>query len=394
MSRSLYADVKNENTWWGWFRGLWKAKPEEEEYDFENPQPYAPPRFEADDPKLAEYFKEYGYVVVKNVANEEERNTAISLFWDLAEQSRPEVKRNDPATWRDENWVADTTVGIMSGYGIGQSAFMWYSRLLPKVKQAFTNAWGNDDLLVSFDGCGIFRPPEFNPKWKTRGAWYHIDQNLYKRPGLNAIQGLVNYFPSGPNDGGFVVVPRSTHMLDAAFEKIPDICSPKGRDYVRMYPDYFFWKEARDVIGKRNESNRYDLLPVKLVLEAGDLVLWDSRAIHCNHPVTQASTSPDAATHLKRLTAYVCMTPTSLAKNVEQLAKYRVLAFQKGITTTHWPHEFYPSWSVREKIPGVGASVVKLNNEQKTLITGKGLDWDVYDEKLVADVSLDKLEDD
>ena len=53
--------------------------------------------------------------MVKNVANEEERNTAISLWWDLAEQSRPEVKRNDPATWRDENWVADTTVGIMSG---------------------------------------------------------------------------------------------------------------------------------------------------------------------------------------------------------------------------------------------------------------------------------------
>lgn len=393
MSRSLYDDVKNENTWWGWFKGLLKAKKEEEEYDFDNPQPYAPPRFEADDPKLAEYFREYGYVVIKNVANESERNTAISLWWDLAEQSRPEVKRNDPATWRDENWVADTTVGIMSGYGIGQSAFMWYSRLLPKVRQAFALAWGNDDLLVSYDGCGIFRPPEVNPKWKTRGAWYHIDQNCYKRPGLNAIQGLVNYFPSGPNDGGFVVVPKSTHMIDDAFLKIPDICSPKGRDYVRMYPDYFFWKEARDVIGKRNESNRYDMLPVKLVVEAGDMILWDSRAIHCNHPVTKNDPSPDALTHLKRLTAYICMTPSSLAKNIEELAKYRVLAFQKGITTTHWPHEFYPSWSVREKIPGVGAAVVKLNDEQKSLIIGKGLDWDVYDEKLVADVNLDKLAD-
>lgn len=108
------------------------------------------------------------------------------------------------------------------------------------------------------------------------------------------------------------------------------------------------------------------------------------------------------------------MTPAASAKNLEELAKYRVLAFQKGITTTvrlhilyvfyfitlfflinllqHWPHEFYPSWLSREKLPGVGAAVVKLTDEQKTLITGKTFAaWDVYDESLVDGVNLDNL---
>jgi len=387
--QSQFDEVRANASWWGWFRGLRSKK---EEYDFDNPTPFTPPKFESDDPNLAVYFKENGYVVIRNVAGVEERNTAIGLFWDLAEKMRPEIKRTDPNTWKDEYWVADPGVGIMSGYGIGQSAFMWYSRLLPKVKQSFMQIWQTDDLLVSYDGCGVFRPPEHNPKWKTHGAWYHIDQNCYKRQGLNAVQGLVNYFPSGPHDGGFVVVPKSTHMVDASFLKYHDICSPKGRDYVRMYPDAIYWREHRDAINTRNDSNRFDLLPVKLVLDAGDLVLWDSRAIHCNHPVTQNNPSPDAPNHLKRLTAYICMTPSSLAKNVEELVKYRILAFQKGITTTHWPHEFYPSWALKDKIPEVGASVVKLTQEQQTLITGKGLAWDVYDERIVEGVSLDKVD--
>jgi len=257
-----------------------------------------------------------------------------------------------------------------------------------KVKQAFEKVWDTNDLLVSFDGCGVFRPPERNPAWRTRGAWFHIDQNCYKKSGLHAVQGLVNYFPSGPHDGGFVVVPKSPHMIHAAFEKHTDICATTCGHFVKMRPDFEFWKDARVAVGKRDATNKYDLLPVKLVLEAGDMVLWDSRTIHCNHPVTKLSDDPEAANRLKRLTAYICMTPTRLAQNLEELVKYRIFAFQMGVTTTHWPHEFYPSWSVREKMPGIGASVVKLTPEQATLITGKTLAWDVYDESLVKGVDL------
>ncbi len=65
---------------------------------------------------------------------------------------------------------------------------MWHTRTLPKVKPAFEKIWKTDDLLVSFDGCGVFRPPEYNPEWRTNGGWYHIDQNVYNKKGRHAVQ--------------------------------------------------------------------------------------------------------------------------------------------------------------------------------------------------------------
>jgi len=153
-----------------------------------------------------------------------------------------------------------------------------------------------------------------------KGGWYHIDQNVYNKPGRHAIQGLVNFFPSGPTDGGFVCVPRSTHMIEEAFEKYDNLCSRKVRDYLRVHPEDPFWAEA--VKNNKNKAvHKFDLHPVKLVLEAGDFVMWDSRTIHCNHPPTKPSNNPDAKNNLKRLAAYVCMTPTSMAKKCRTISK-------------------------------------------------------------------------
>ena len=38
---------------------------------------------------------------------------------------------------------------------------MWYLRTLPNIKKSFSGIWEDDDLLVSFDGCGVFRPVEY-----------------------------------------------------------------------------------------------------------------------------------------------------------------------------------------------------------------------------------------
>lgn len=376
-------------SWQSWYERMKQTlgfKPAS--YNFQEPEPYCAPKFESSDPKLSEYFDKHGYVVIKNAASPEEVQKGINLFWDLVEVQQPLIKRNDPATW--ESWVASTGNGIMAGYGIGQSEFLWHARQLPKVKEAFSRVWGTDDLLVSYDGCGVFRPVEYNPAWKTTGGWYHIDQNCYNKKGRHAVQGLLNFFPSGPHDGGFVVVPKSTHMVEEAFAKYDDLCSKKSRDYVRLYPEDPFWVEAVKAV-QRDADTKYDLYPVKIVLDAGDFVLWDSRAIHCNHPPTKLSSDPLAKTQLKRLAAYVCMTPTASAKDIEQLVKYRIYAFQYGITTTHWPHEFQPSWTTPTKLPGVGASVVKLTPEQMKLITGNTHAFDVYDEKFIEGVNLNDL---
>jgi len=198
----------------------------------------------------------------------------------------------------------------------------------------------------------------------------------------------MNFYPSGPDDGGFVVVPKSANLINASFEKYDDMASKRSLDYVRMFPDDLFWTEAaRDV--QRDASNKYDYLPVKMVLEPGDFLLWDSRSIHCNHPATRPSSDPNAKTHLKRLVAYICMTPASSAQDIDTVVKYRMHAFQYGITTTHWPHEYRGWWATAKKIPTAGASVIKLTPEQTKLITGNNHHFNVYDEKITESLRLD-----
>ena len=140
----------------------------------------------------------YRYVVFSHLANTEEVEKAKNLFWDHIEDcTSSSVSRHDVSSWGDGNWPADPSNGIMfsmhlpprpfllfslllpprtlilppsiffllfsisTDLGIGQSSFLWYLRTLPNVKKAFAAIWGDDDLLVSFDGCGVFRPIEY-----------------------------------------------------------------------------------------------------------------------------------------------------------------------------------------------------------------------------------------
>merc|ERR1719198_1626140 len=76
--------------------------------------------------------------------------------------------------------------------------------------------------------------------------------------------------------------------------------------------------------------------PRLVTCEAGDLLLWDSRTIHCNSPaVSEPTSSPE---QLLRAVVYICMTPVSSAK--PGVVEARRLAYNNRITTSHWPHLF------------------------------------------------------
>lgn len=60
----------------------------------------------------------------------------------------------------------------------------------------------------------------------------------------------MNLFKSGENDGGFVVVPQSHKMMERAFEKDGELCSPEIGDYYRFSQDIDFWEDEL----KKNHS--------------------------------------------------------------------------------------------------------------------------------------------
>lgn len=83
--------------------------------------------------------------------------------------------------------------------------------------------------------------------------------------------------------------------------------------------------------------------------KAGDLVLWDSRCIHCNTPALVEEDNADEKEISKqpallRLVAYVCMSPISMFKpdpfafdTIEEFRRLREDFVHDGITCSHWP---------------------------------------------------------
>ncbi|CAF1003491.1 unnamed protein product [Didymodactylos carnosus] len=300
------------------------------------------------------YLEEHGYVVWKDIANENEIKKAYDLFWDWAEQyGEHDISRYNVASWRD---LPCNNRGIIWNGGIGQSHFLWYIRGLPNVKKVFSTIWNDDKLLVSYDGCSVFRPSAYNPTWQTEGGWYHVDQNPKEKPGKECIQGLFSVLDQNETTGGLVVVPGSHKH----FASLRSITRDPISDLVEIPSNHWTIQRPK---------------PRLVKCKAGDLVLWDSRTIHCNSPAlvnNPSSISPaPELNRLMRLVAYICMTPVSKAGSMKDLAELRegrLEAVQKGITTNHWPHEYYGGCepSSNEKNPHV-----QLNEQQMNLVVGK-----------------------
>jgi len=326
-----------------------------------------PPRFEIElqQADMLTYLDKHGYAVVAGVADDEAVTCVKSLMWDFLESvPNTHVRRNDVATWDiPGDWMPSETNGIIHGFGWGQSACMWKLRLLPRVKATFAAIWRTTDLLVSFDGGNAFRPWRYNRSWLTDGGWYHVDQNAMKPGGRGrqCVQGFVTLCDVSEETGGLVVVPGSHKQHTPMCERIK-IAKAMGDFLPVPIDDPVLRLGARLICCK-----------------AGDLVLWDSRTVHCNTPALSAlreevdvcSRSSDRPTltavaepaseeqaevgadtgrecptevdqavkwELIRQVGYVCMTPAKLAP--VDVVKKRQDAFENNISLSHWPHKY------------------------------------------------------
>jgi ectoine hydroxylase-related dioxygenase (phytanoyl-CoA dioxygenase family) len=172
-----------------------------------------------------------------------------------------------------------------------------------------------------------------------------VDQGRTLR-GRQCIQGLVTLTDVSEETGGFCCIPRSHSFHD-------DLVGAHATsdDNYRKVPSDFPCLQDTQVLPR---------------CRAGDLILWDSRTIHCSSPALRTPSAPPD--RLLRMASYICMVPADMA-TAETLSKRREM-YQCNVTGTHWPHILNFKRNPNDKIVN---DLNSLSPEAAALLLGRTL---------------------
>ncbi|ROW00090.1 hypothetical protein VSDG_03550 [Cytospora chrysosperma] len=234
--------------------------------------------------------------------------------------------REEALSWLEKfpyGFKRDDRGGLYTRYSIGHEAFVWKIRSQSKILEAFAQLWDTDDLIASFDGINVSLP--INEKTgrtdiEPTAAWPHMDQNPRRPDRFELYQGIANLAPSGPDDGGLVLL-KGSHLLHAdhyaaigGFRAEQD--GGETENQYQFTADDVAWYKSRGCE------------EVKVCAGEGDLIVWDSRLIHWNSsPVGEQI----------RFATYVCYCPRSFMSEEDMACKLELFRQRKG--TTHWPQQ-------------------------------------------------------
>ena len=239
--------------------------------------------------------KQNGYVVIPNVLNNYEINKATELFkkWKNSINNIDNIHNSiDPH-------------GIFKFHEIGHQEFAWYLRTRPNIINIFKKIWKTDELVVSFDGS-CYIPETCKKKDKT---WTHTDQ-APNSIGLKCYQSFVSLTN---NEERTLIVYEKSHLLHEQYFKDRNISHSKNWNLIDI--DYLnFIKSTKKT----------------LKVNAGDLVIWDSRTFHQNQYGKINSE--------ERLVQYLCYLPKNVKENNKTQSQKRLKYFNEKRTTSHWPY--------------------------------------------------------
>jgi hypothetical protein len=291
------------------------------------------PRLAPGSPAVGAHLAEHGFAVVAGALALAEVREAMDRVWALLEGQRTGVDRRTPCTWTNDRWSPGTCArperahsGSHDAPGLLQSEALWFIRTRPGLRRLWAAIYGcaESELMVSMDGLNLVRPwhlcPDGQSSWRTRAQWPHIDgvrqggtpDACVPAGGFDPdvryyVQGVVNLVKSGASGGGNVVV-RGSH-----------------RHFEELEARYFKAQGSQRITAEIVERHPH-IFYQKVIMahaEAGDVILWDDRTIHCNHPGVTGK--QPKVTGLLRAAAYVTMVPSARAMPVVLQSRRRCI---------------------------------------------------------------------
>lgn len=196
------------------------------------------------------FWKYNGYIVIKNAVPREQALATANFLWEFEDK-----KADDPSTWYTAA-RAEMKMKELAGTGMVEvynNQHLWNNRQMPRVYDTFVDLWGTEKLWVTIDRANLNFPirPGFEYK-----AFIHWDYDPETKP--QNVQGVLALDDQmDENMGGFQCIPW-------------------------LFRNYETWKQTQpaDRNNFRPDISGLEDKIVKIPLEAGDLVIWDSRQPH------------------------------------------------------------------------------------------------------------------
>ncbi|KAE8155176.1 hypothetical protein BDV25DRAFT_126097 [Aspergillus avenaceus] len=249
-------------------------------------------------------FHKTGCVVLKNVISPEKAKYYCDKQIQWLKNFGLGFDEKDESTWTVDHLPISFKGGMYHGYGATHESMAWEARSEPAVIEIFEKLWETKELISSFDGLNVSLPRRKDVNWSP---WPHCDQNP-NRKGMQAVQGLLNFAPNGSKDGGLMLMKGSAKLFDEFFAQKRDQYDHEDAPPPEAkFMDLFLFHE-RDVQWFKDHGCEL----IKVNMEPGDFVLWDSRTMH-----------------------YACLPEGDQIRHALELKKQ---CFENFMGTTHWPH--------------------------------------------------------
>lgn len=235
------------------------------------------------------FWKENGYVVVRNAIPQDHIDRLVKLIWEFEEKDP-----NNSSTWytaprREMAMKELMNTGMVELYN---HQYLWDNRMYEKIYNAFVDIWGTEKLWVSIDRCNLNLPMKPGHEYKGFIHW-DVDTSLEPIP-VN-VQGVLSLVDTDIDMGGFQCIPELYRTFD---------------DWVKTQP------ADRDPF----KPDTTGFTPTKVVTKAGDLLIFNSMQPHGIRP----NYSEKA-----RIAQYISMFPAQ--ENNEGLRETRIQSWSKRI---------------------------------------------------------------
>ena len=236
--------------------------------------------------------EEKGYCIIPNILSANEVQECLSSF----------------EKWIDSNEQINAIHDKISPHGIikhfeaGHQRHAWLVRTNPKVQEVFKTLWNTNELVVSYDGCCWLKENVH----KKDNIWTHTDQSPNKK-GLYCYQGFVSFTN---NKTRTLVVYEGSHKLHQEYFEKRNIKDSK--DWQLIDHEYL---------------NEIQITKKILEVDAGSLVIWDSRTFHQN----QYGKNPE-----RRIVQYVSYLPKQNRSKKMEEKRHKYLLDRRS--TSHWAY--------------------------------------------------------